>query len=133
MMQKTAESLAYIKFLRLVQEVQTHHDLTALSPMEERLLNLLALAWAQDQKITVTQAMDFVAEISQSTSHRLLKVLRLKKFIALQVDEEDNRIKYVEPAEKANLYFKALGTCIDRARQDVSLAGATASFESMPR
>ena len=133
MMQKTAESLAYVKFLRLVQEVQTHHDLTMLSPMEEKLLNLLALAWAQDKKITVMQAMDFVAEISQSTSHRLLKMLRLKNFIALQVDEVDNRIKYVEPAEKANLYFKALGTCIGHARLDAPFADATASSESESR
>lgn len=117
MLKKTAESIAYVKFLRLVQEVRTSQDFTKLSPIEERLLNLLADAWSQDQKITVQQAMQFDTEISHSTSHRLLKGLRLKSFITLLIDEDDNRVKYVTPTDKASDYFKALGTCLVRARE----------------
>jgi DNA-binding MarR family transcriptional regulator len=120
MLKKTAESIAYVKFLRLVHEVRVSHDFTKLSPIEERLLNLLAAAWEQDRKITVQQAMQFDTEISHSTSHRLLKGLRLKNFISLLLDEGDNRVKYVMPTDKANDYFKALGTCLDRALESTA-------------
>jgi DNA-binding MarR family transcriptional regulator len=61
--------------------------------------------------------MQFDTEVSHSTSHRLLKGLRKKDFISLQIDEVDNRIKYVMPTDKASDYFKALGGCLDRARE----------------
>jgi hypothetical protein len=40
---------------------------------------------------------------------------RDESLITLQIDEEDNRIKYVMPTNKASDYFKALGSCLDRA------------------
>jgi len=76
----------------------------------------LATTWVVHQKSTVLQAIQMDIEVSQCTAHRLLKGLRSKKFIALVMDEKDNRIKYVEPTDKANDYLSALGTCIHQAR-----------------
>jgi DNA-binding MarR family transcriptional regulator len=120
MLKKTEESVAYVNFLRLVNDVRVSHDFTMLSPIEERLLNLLASAWIQDQKITVLKAMQFDTEVSHSTSHRLLKGLRQKNLISLEIDERDNRIKYVMPTDKASDYFKALGSCLERAYDRVA-------------
>lgn len=116
MLEKSEALITYINFLQQVKEVHASNEFVKLSPIEERLLNLLATTWAVDQKITVLKALQINTEVSQSTSHRLLKGLRMKKFITLVLDENDNRIKYVEPAEKANDYLKALGTCLHQAR-----------------
>jgi DNA-binding MarR family transcriptional regulator len=117
MLEKSDALITYINFLQQVKEVQASNEFMKLSLIEERLLNLLATSWAVDQKITVLKALQINTEVSQSTSHRLLKGLRVKKFITLVMDEDDNRIKYVEPSDKANDYLKALGTCLYQARE----------------
>lgn len=115
MLEKTLESNNYLKFLSLVQEVRVSREYSEVSPSEERLLNHLASAWSTEQKITVLQAMGVDRDISHSTSHRLLKSLRLKNFIMLMTDERDTRVKYVLPTDKTNQYFTHLGRCLDRA------------------
>jgi DNA-binding MarR family transcriptional regulator len=115
MLERTLDSKNYLKFLTLVQEVRVSPEYSEVSPSEERLLNLLASAWNMEQKITVLQAMGVDRDISHSTSHRLLKSLRLKNFIMLMIDERDTRVKYVLPTEKTNQYFSHLGSCLDRA------------------
>ena len=117
MLERTLDSNNYLKFLTLVQEVRVSPEYSEVSPSEERLLNLLASAWNMEQKITVLQAMGVDRDISHSTSHRLLKSLRLKNFIMLMIDERDTRVKYVLPTEKTNQYFSHLGRCLDRALQ----------------
>ena len=115
MLEKTLDSINYLKFLRLVQAVRVLPEYSEVSPSEERLLNHLAFAWSTDQKITVLQAMGVDRDISHSTSHRLLKSLRLKNFIMLMTDERDTRVKYVLPTDKTNQYFTHLGRCLGRA------------------
>jgi DNA-binding MarR family transcriptional regulator len=115
MLEKTLDSNNYLKFLTLVQEVRVSPEYSQVSLSEERLLNLLASAWNMDQRITVLQAMNVDRDISHSTSHRLLKSLRLKNFIKLMTDERDTRVKYVLPTDKTNQYFTHLGRCLDRA------------------
>jgi DNA-binding MarR family transcriptional regulator len=124
MLEKCRDSLTYLKFLSLVKEVRFSPEFSELSPSEERLINHLAPAWNSDEKITVLQAMGMDSDISNSTSHRLLKNLRLKGFITLQTDERDTRVKYVLPSEKTRQYFTHLGQCLDRAiahKQDFAL------------
>ena len=120
MLETSQEALSYLKFLSLVQEVRVSSDFKQLSPIEERLLNHLAAVWNTEQKITVLQAMSIDGEISHSTSHRLLKCLRMKQFIMLLNDERDTRVKYVLPTEKANAYFAALGKCLHQALEAAS-------------
>jgi DNA-binding MarR family transcriptional regulator len=125
MLEKTLDSNNYLKFLNLVQEVRVSPEYSEVSPSEERLLNHLASAWNTEQKITVLQAMSVDRDISHSTSHRLLKSLRLKNFIMLVTDERDTRVKYVLPTDKTNQYFSQLGRCLDRAlkhKTELSLA-----------
>jgi DNA-binding MarR family transcriptional regulator len=120
MLEKSQETLSYLNFLSLVQEVRASSEFKQLSPIEERLLNHLASVWDTERKITVLQAMGVDLEISHSTSHRLLKCLRLKQFIVLLNDERDTRVKYVLPTEKANAYFAALGKCLHQALKTTS-------------
>jgi DNA-binding MarR family transcriptional regulator len=66
--------------------------------------------------MTVLQAMGMMTEISSTTAHRRIKSLRKKGLIALNIDEVDNRIKYVVPTDQSNKYFAQLGQCLDKAQ-----------------
>lgn len=79
------------------------------------MLNTLATAWFKEQKITVLEAMVMLPEISTTTAHRRLKLLRKKGMIDLHLDEIDNRVKYVIPTKSAHQYFGQLGKCMAAA------------------
>ena len=115
MLEQSQDSNSYLEFLNLIQAVRVSPEFSQISPSEERVLNHLAPMWGANQKITVLQAMGAVQDISHSTSHRLLKSLRLKNFITLLTDERDSRVKYVLPTEKTNQYFVHLGKCMNQA------------------
>ena len=106
----------YFKFLQLVQAVRQLPDFPALDPVEERLLNLFAIVWQSDQKITVLQAMSLSNDVSSTTAHRRLKSLRQKGVLTLELDKVDNRIKYVMPTPVAQKYFAQLGQCLAEAK-----------------
>ena len=56
--------------------------------------------------------MHTFSDISPSTVHRRLKTLRKKGFINLDVDQIDNRIKYIVHTDLTNRYFSHLGQCL---------------------
>ena len=112
MLVRTIESKNYLNFLARVKEVRLSPQYCELNSTEEKLLNLLVPSWTSDTKITVLKAMGLDPDISHSTSHRLLKSLRLKGYITLLSEERDTRIKYVEPSEKTEQFFTQLGQCL---------------------
>jgi hypothetical protein len=114
MLVRTIESKNYLNFLARVKEVRLSAQYCELNSTEEKLLNLLVPSWTSDTKITVLKAMGLDPDISHSTSHRLLKSLRLKGFITLLSEERDTRVKYVEPSEKTEQFFTQLGQCLRR-------------------
>jgi DNA-binding MarR family transcriptional regulator len=116
MLKNLAYSDVYLRFLNLTRAIRELPDFPDMDPVEERLLNLFASVWHLGQKITVLQAMSMSTDVSSTTAHRRLKSLRAKGMIALVADEADNRVKYVQPTEKAQHYFSQLGQCIDQAR-----------------
>jgi hypothetical protein len=111
----TKPSQTYLKFLNLVQSIRELPSFPAIDALEERMMNLFAASWQEEQQVTVLQAMHMVPGISASTAHRRLKALRKKGMIALQTDDIDNRVKYVVPTENAINYFTQLGHCLAKA------------------
>lgn len=55
------------------------------------------------------------ADASSTTVHRRLKTLRQKNMLELEVDEDDNRVKYIVPTELARNYLAELGKSVERA------------------
>ncbi len=106
----------FLNFLNLVSAVRTLPSFPILDATDERMLYILGLAWMHNKKITVLEAMEIMPEISPSTAHRRLKLLRQKGLLALQLDDEDNRVKYVIPTKGSNQYFAQLGQCIEKAK-----------------
>ena len=82
---------------------------------EERLLDLLATFWSTGKKITVLKAMQMSSDASSTTVHRRLKTLRLKGMLELQMDEDDNRVKYIIPTDLSRRYLSELGQSVLRA------------------
>ena len=106
----------FLNFLNLVAAVRSLPSFPSLDATDERMLYILGLAWARDKKITVLEAMEIMPEISPSTAHRRLKLLRQKGLLTLQLDDEDNRVKYVIPTKGSNDYFSRMGQCLEKAR-----------------
>ncbi len=112
-MQKSVENVdVYLKFLNLVRALEGSPGFPSLDSMEEQLLKELALEWNCGKRVTVLEAMNLFSDISNSTIHRRLKSMKRKGVISLEVDELDNRVKYVMPTALANSYFQMLGSCV---------------------
>ena len=112
----------YLKFLNLVRALDDGPTFPALDATEERLLGELANAWAEDRRVTVLEAMSLETDVSATTIHRRLKSLRKKGVVSLEVDEADNRIKYVLPTPLAGEYFAALSRCMMAATKSARSA-----------
>ena len=105
----------YLQFLNLLKTARSLPGFIDLDPLEERLLNLLAMAWHAEEKVTVLKAMGICTGASSTTIHRRLKSLRAKGVIVLVNDELDTRIKYVTPTKIAFQYFAQIGQCMEKA------------------
>lgn len=108
-------SLAYVRFLNLARAVRELPSFPDLDAVEEQLLNAFASAWNKGQYLRVLEAMEMFPDVSGSTVHRRLVSLRKKGMIALNVDEDNQRVKYIMPTPLSNRYFSKLGECLGKA------------------
>ncbi len=108
-------SLAYFRFLNLVQATRSEPKFPKLDLVEERLLNLLAINWHSGENVSVLQAMGLAFGISPTTVHRRLNTLRKKGMIGLLADEVDNRIKYIVATDLSTEYFAVHGQALANA------------------
>jgi hypothetical protein len=108
-------SLSYIRFLNLARAVRELPSFPSLDAIEEQLLNAFASIWNKGQTVRVLEAMDLFPDVSGSTVHRRLVSLRKKGMIALSIDENNQRVKYIVHTPLANRYFAKLGECLGKA------------------
>jgi len=109
-------SQMYTKYLNLVRTIKASPTFPDLDAVEARMLNTFAANWHEDKQITVLEAMVMLPEISTTTAHRRLKMLRKKGMIDLNLDSHDNRVKYVVPTKATHQYFAQLGQCMEKAQ-----------------
>jgi hypothetical protein len=102
----------YLNFLRISGDVRKMPAYPMLDLPEERLLDLLATFWSTGKKITVLKAMQMSSDASSTTVHRRLKTLRLKGMLELQMDEDDNRVKYINSTQLSRDYLSHLGKSV---------------------
>ncbi len=105
----------YLAYLRLAGSTKAREPLQHLDLAAEQLLLYLALAWASGKKVPVVQAMKDSPGMSTTTAHHRLKMLREQGLIALEMDEEDNRIKYVVSTALAQHHFAQMGQYLTKA------------------
>lgn len=116
MSKSSQASSTYLKFLNLVQAVRALPSFPAMDPVEEKLLNLFALAWHNGKPLSVVEAMGIAQDVSPATVHRRISTLREKGLIAFDMDDKDNRIKYIVGTDTSNAYFAHLGRCLGQAK-----------------
>lgn len=109
------DATVFLKFLNLVRAIDSIHAFPQLDATEEKLLQRLAVSWGTDKPVTVLETMGMDADVSPTTVHRRLKSLSKKGVIRLEMDEADNRVKYVVPTSLANEYFAKLSACMAAA------------------
>lgn len=102
----------YLKFLNLAQAVRQSPAFPSLDLAEERLLDQLAASWCVGKRITVVKAMQMSPDASSTTVHRRLKTLRSKGMLDLEMDEDDNRVKYIVATELSLNYLGKLGESV---------------------
>ena len=117
MVLKKTKTLHYLRFLYLMRTVKQSMPTNA-DPIEEQMLNLLGALWYEGKKVTVLEAMALLPDISATTLHRRLKTLRTKGFISMDMDDVDNRVKYVVPTPMADEYFAKLSKSLDEAGKE---------------
>ncbi len=96
----------YAKFLNLTNEQSFLSQFPALSPQEQYVLLSLNDFWVNGNKITVLDAADSMYVFSRASVIRFFKALRKKGYITMTVDDEDNRVKFIEPTNLLLSYFK---------------------------
>ena len=108
----TDQSEIYLSFLRISGDLRKSAAYPPLDLPEERLLDSLAMFWSSGKKITVLKAMQMSSDASSTTVHRRLKTLRLKGMLELQMDEDDNRVKYINSTQLSRDYLSHLGKSV---------------------
>ena len=105
----------YEKFIHLALAAEELPEFSNLESDEKMILNLLSDYWFRSQPIKVVESINMTTELSPSTMFRHLKKLRKKGYVALVLDELDNRVKYVASTDIADAYFSAMGKLIIQA------------------
>lgn len=113
---KKESSFLYFKFLNLVAAARQLPGIPEIDAVEDRILAFLAQSWYVGERISVVEAMHGMPDVSPSTVQRRLKALRSKGLLRVDNDEQDNRLKYVEPTDLSMRYFAALGQCMRKAQ-----------------
>ena len=108
-MAKSKNLTVFYQFLTATRDTKSIKGRVELDSVDARILEELAVSWKDGTPITVVQMMTSVAFVSTTTAHRRLKSLRKNGLINLQLNEEDNRVKFIIPTEKALQHFEYLG------------------------
>ena len=115
-LQKSIALSAYIRFLHLIDVIDSTGGWKKLDPLEESLLNKLVLmATKQDEPILVKDLISIVSIASQATLHGRVKSLERKGLINLIADQDDARKKHVYPTQLAMKRYEMLSDNFERA------------------
>jgi hypothetical protein len=107
---------AYIRFLNLLEILNSKSKTRSLDSIEKHLLNSIMLDDHAGHSILVGDLLKLHLIGSQATIHGRLKSLRSIGYIQF-VPQEDGRKKRVMPTNRAYKFFDALSECMLRAVQ----------------
>jgi hypothetical protein len=108
---------SYIRFLKLVEILNSKSKFRGLDSIEKHLLNSIMLDDQAGQSILVGDLLKLSLLGSQATLHGRLKNLRSIGYIKL-VEQDDARKKRVVPTNQAYKFFEALSVCMLKASQE---------------
>ena len=112
---KLIKPSSYIRFLNAVDSLGRINATKELDPIEERLLNHIALESLRGNELLVGDLISFTELGSQATLHGRVKNLVVMGYVNLIECKEDGRKKFVVPTTKAVKYYEKLSDCLDKA------------------
>lgn len=104
----------YLRFIQLAEAIRGMPSLPPLEPLEERILQLIAYARQNQERLSVKDLMGKRELGSPAMLHGGLKSMRAKGWILL-ADTEDARRKQLELTQAALLHFDKLSKCLQQA------------------
>jgi DNA-binding MarR family transcriptional regulator len=107
----------YFRFLQLADALRGPPALSALDPLEQRILELVARVGQTHERLSVRDIMGKSELGSPATLHARLTSMREKGWIRLG-DTEDARRKQVELTPAALRYFDKLSEAMVRAAKE---------------
>jgi DNA-binding MarR family transcriptional regulator len=110
-MKKTRPADIYLRFLKLAEALRGLPSLPELDPLEQRILELVARAQQDQQRLSVRDMMSKSELAAPATVHNRLKSMREKGWIML-TDTEDSRRKQIELTQEALRHFDRLSQCM---------------------
>jgi DNA-binding MarR family transcriptional regulator len=110
-MKKSRPADIYLRFLQLTDALRGLPSLPELDPLEQRILELVARAQQDQQRLSVRDVMGKSELAAPATVHTRLKSMREKGWVML-TDTEDTRRKQIELTPAALLHFDRLSQCM---------------------
>jgi len=104
----------YLRFLELASSVNRSTAWMVLHPVEQKMLEFVALAEYQDRELPVKDLTSLHELGSPAMLHARVHALREKGWIELQT-ADDARRKHVRLSRSALKHFSRLGECVERA------------------
>jgi len=104
----------YLRFLQLAEALRSMPALPELEPLEERILEIIANARQNQERLSVKDLMSKRELGSPAMLHGRLKSMREKGWILL-AETEDARRKQLELSQASLLYFDKLSRCLVQA------------------
>lgn len=105
----------YVRFLTLLQALQSKELGTSLDTTAEKLLEMLSVQHGLGQTLTVTEAMEMHSIASPATIHRKLDELRVQGWVEFVHEGTNRRTKYLVPSAKTNKYFDKVSKLMAKA------------------
>ena len=105
----------YLRFLNLVHALEGSQKTPAMDLDAKKLLEVIAVRYAQKQALTVTDAMALNTIASPATIHRKLDQLRELGMIDTVFEGKNRRTKYLVPTQAAHDYFEHIGQAMQEA------------------
>ena len=115
-MARSITSNAYLDFLCLRRSLREATSLPALDPLEERLVEMIALASEPGQRFSVSELINIQELGSPTTLHTRLTSLRAKGWIQLAYTEDARRRQLQLTADGLS-YMDKLAKCMMKALQ----------------
>ncbi|HTR10692.1 MAG TPA: winged helix-turn-helix domain-containing protein [Paraburkholderia sp.] len=109
----------YLRFLQLIEAQPGPPELAPLDPLEKKILEVVARAFQNKDRLSVKDMMGHSELGSPATLHTRVASMCAKGWIALN-DTEDVRRKQIDLTSEALLYFEKLSESVLQAMKPAS-------------
>jgi len=110
-MARSIKADAYMQFISMRLSLRDRSDLPSLDPLEERLLEMVALASEPGERLSVTEVITTSELGSPTTLHSRLKSLRGKGLVELAYTDEASR-RQLQLTKAGMGYLDTLSKCM---------------------